>query len=98
MSLVAESIGTIAATLTTLAYLPQSLHTIRTRSTGDLSLKMLTLLTAGLALWIVYGIHLGSVPLIAANLVTLALIGPILYHKLASVGRDHGRKAGGKGP
>jgi MtN3 and saliva related transmembrane protein len=87
MSVLAESIGITAATLTTLAYLPQSIHTIRTRSTGDLSLKMLALLTAGLALWIVYGVYLSSFPLIAANLVTLALIAPILYHKLASLAR-----------
>jgi MtN3 and saliva related transmembrane protein len=68
------------------------LRTIRTRSTGDISLKMLSLLSAGLVLWIIYGAFLGSVPLIAANIVTLALVGPILYFKLASLPpRDKGK-------
>jgi MtN3 and saliva related transmembrane protein len=87
MSLLAESIGTAAATLTTLAYLPQALRTIRTRSTGDLSLKMLTLLASGLVLWALYGVYRSSLPIIIANIVTLALIAPILYHKLVSVAR-----------
>jgi MtN3 and saliva related transmembrane protein len=87
MSVVAETIGMAAAALTTLAYLPQSLRTIRTRSTGDISLKMLALLSAGLVLWVLYGAFLGSVPLVAANIVTLALVGPILYYKLASLRR-----------
>lgn len=90
MSVAVETLGMAAATLTTLAYLPQSIRTIRTRSTGDLSLKMLALLSTGLLLWIVYGAFLGSLPLIAANIVTLALIAPILYHKLASL-RGKGR-------
>ena len=58
MSLVIETLGMVAATLTTVAYLPQSLRTIRTRSTGDFSLKMLVLLTAGLIL----GEFVGDVP------------------------------------
>lgn len=90
MSVAVETLGMAAATLTTLAYLPQSIRTIRTRSTRDLSLKMLALLSTGLLLWIVYGAFLGSLPLIAANIVTLALIAPILYHKLASL-RGKGR-------
>lgn len=92
MSVVVETVGMVAAALTTLAYLPQSVRTIKTRSTGDLSLKMLALLSAGLVLWIVYGMFLRSLPLIAANIVTLALIAPILYHKLASL-RGKGGKA-----
>lgn len=85
MSLAIETVGSAAALLTTLAYLPQSVRTIRTRSTGDFSLKMLVFLAAGLALWILYGIAIGSVPLIAANIVTLAFVAPILVFKLKSL-------------
>lgn len=90
MSLAIESLGMVAAALTTLAYLPQSVHTIRTRSTGDLSLKMLVLLTGGLVLWIVYGFYIVSLPLIAANVVTVALVAPILYFKLRAM-KAHAR-------
>ena len=93
MSLAVESVGTVAAVLTTLAYLPQSLHTIRTRSTGDLSLKMLVLLMSGLLLWIVYGLYIVSIPLIAANVVTVALVAPILHFKLRSVRASAGQAA-----
>lgn len=82
MSVAIEAVGTIAAMLTTIAYVPQSLHTLRTRSTGDISLKMLVLLSLGLALWIVYGVYIVSIPVIGSNILTLALVLPILYFKL----------------
>jgi len=91
MSVAVETVGMVAAALTTLAYLPQSVRTIKTRSTGDLSLKMLALLATGLVFWVIYGAFLRSMPIIAANIVTLALIAPILYHKLASLrGKEPG--------
>ena len=75
-------IGLAAAFCTTVAYLPQAIQAWRTRSTRDLSLPMLVVLTMGLALWLVYGAIIRDVPLIAANSVTLALTGVILYFKL----------------
>ena len=75
-------LGLLAATCTTLAFVPQAMKSWRTRSTGDLSLKMYVTLVVGVALWLVYGIALGDLPLIAANAVTLVLAGSILYVKL----------------
>lgn len=77
-----EIIGTLAAALTTLAWVPQALKTIRTRSTGDISLWMQGAMTAGIAGWLVYGLMIGSWPLIGANTVTLALVATILVLKL----------------
>jgi MtN3 and saliva related transmembrane protein len=68
-----EWIGYGAATLTTLAFVPQVLHTWRSKSARDLSLPMMAAFTAGVILWLVYGVALGSAPVIAANAVTLAL-------------------------
>jgi MtN3 and saliva related transmembrane protein len=56
--------------------------TWRTRSTGDLSLHMYLLFVVGVALWLAYGVALDSLPLIAANSVTLALAASILFVKL----------------
>lgn len=67
-----ELIGSFAATLTTAAFFPQAIKTIRTRETGGLSLMMYLLLVAGVALWMIYGLLIGSWPLIIANAVTLA--------------------------
>ncbi|MEJ0027429.1 MAG: SemiSWEET transporter [Rhizomicrobium sp.] len=75
-------IGLAAAFCTTIAYLPQVIHTWRTRSTGDLSLPMFLVMTTGVALWLVYGLFIGDAPLIAANGTTVVLTGTILYFKL----------------
>ena len=79
---VAPAIGFAAGTLTTLAYLPQALHSFRTRSVRDLSLAMLVALNAGLLLWVVYGFWIRSLPLILANVLTCTLAFPLLVMKL----------------
>jgi MtN3 and saliva related transmembrane protein len=75
-------LGLLAAACTTLAFVPQAVKTWRTRSTDDLSLHMYLLFVVGVALWLVYGLALDSLPLIAANAVTLALAASILFVKL----------------
>jgi MtN3 and saliva related transmembrane protein len=75
-------VGLAAAFCTTIAFLPQAIRTWRTRSTKDLSLPMFLIFTAGIALWLVYGLCVRDIPLIAANGVTLVLSGTILYFKL----------------
>ena len=77
-----DLIGYIAASLTTLSFLPQALHTFRTRDVSGISLGMYSLFTAGVALWLVYGVLLWAWPLMVANAVTLALALAILVMKL----------------
>ena len=75
-------VGLAAAFCTTVAFLPQVLRAWRTRSTKDLSLSMFLVFTTGIFLWLMYGLILRDVPLIAANGTTLLLSGSILYFKL----------------
>ena len=75
-------LGFAAAFCTTVAYLPQVIRTWRTRSTADISLGMFSVMTVGVALWLVYGIAIVSWPIIAANAVTLFLAATILILKL----------------
>jgi len=75
-------LGFVAATLTTLAFLPQVVRTWRTRSTKDISLGMFLVLVVGIVLWLVYGFLMMDLPLMAANGVTLVLAGTILFFKL----------------
>lgn len=82
MSLLAETIGGVAATLTTLCWLPQAFRIIRTRDTRAISIWAQAALTAGTGLWFIYGLMVGSVPLMAANAVTCLLTGSILALKL----------------
>ncbi|GIX25622.1 MULTISPECIES: SemiSWEET transporter [Caldimonas] len=77
-----ELIGYLAACLTTLSFLPQALHTFRTRDVSGISLGMYALFTSGVALWLVYGVLLRAWPIIVANGVTLALALAILSMKL----------------
>jgi MtN3 and saliva related transmembrane protein len=75
-------VGYIAATMTTLSFVPQAIHTIRTRDTRGISLGMYVVFTVGVACWFVYGVAIGSWPMIVSNLVTLGLSATILAMKL----------------
>ena len=75
-------IGFMAGTLTTVAFVPQVLHTWKTKRCDDLSFGMLLSFGIGVALWLVYGILLHALPIIAANAVTLGLIAAIVAMKL----------------
>lgn len=77
-----DLIGYIAASLTTLSFLPQALHTFRTRDVSGISLGMYSMFATGVALWLVYGLLLGAWPIVVANAVTLALALAILVMKL----------------
>jgi len=70
--------GFIATTLTTLSILPQTVKTLITRSTKDISLPMYLLMNIGICLWIVYGIFLDQLPIIIGNAVALTFSLPIL--------------------
>jgi MtN3 and saliva related transmembrane protein len=73
--------GSLAAFLTTAAYVPQAYKTIKTRSTSSLSLPTYVMLFLGTCLWVVYGLHTGDVPVLASNVVTSLLAGIILCLK-----------------
>jgi MtN3 and saliva related transmembrane protein len=78
----ATIIGTVAGTLTTIAYLAQVLRTLKHRRTKDISLGMYLMLCSGIGLWLVYGIFIHSWPVIIANAVTLVLSGTVLVMKI----------------
>ncbi|MEI8144206.1 MAG: SemiSWEET transporter [Alphaproteobacteria bacterium] len=75
-------IGLTAAAITTLCWVPQALHIIRTRDTTALSLPAYAALATGIGLWLVYGLMIGDIPLILSNMVTFALIVVIIALKL----------------
>lgn len=77
-----------AAVLTTSAFFPQAVKTIRTRETSGLSLTMYLMLVAGVAMWLVYGLLLGSLPLIVGNAIVLVPQILILALMLGQRGRE----------
>lgn len=77
-------IGLTAACLTTAAFVPQVIQILRTRNVEGISLGMYAIFTVGVALWLVYAIIIGDLPMLLANLVTLILSGGVLTLTLRS--------------
>jgi MtN3 and saliva related transmembrane protein len=77
-----EWFGFAAAFLTSVSFIPQAVMTIRTKNTSGISRGMYSMFIVGVALWLVYGLALGSWPMILANTVTLVLSATILGLKL----------------
>jgi MtN3 and saliva related transmembrane protein len=75
-------VGLLAAFCTTVSYIPQLKKCWDTGSADDLSLKMFSILAAGIALWIVYGIMQGDALIVLANSVSFLFLMGILYFKL----------------
>jgi MtN3 and saliva related transmembrane protein len=78
----AELIGYIAATLTTVAFLPQAIKVIITKETEGISLWMYIIFATGVAFWFIYGMIEHIYPIIIANAVTLIFALVILIFKL----------------
>lgn len=78
----ASMIGFIAATLTTIAFVPQVIKVWRSRSARDVSLGMYALFSTGVAIWLLYGILISSWPVILANAITLVLAIAVIVMKL----------------
>ncbi len=79
---IASIIGLVAGALTTSAFLPQVIKTVKTRSTKDISLGMFAVTATGLLFWLIYGILAKSLPVILANAVSLPLACTIVFYKL----------------
>ena len=74
--------GFLAALLTTIAFVPQLYKTWKTKSADDVSLIMLILFIIGLFCWIVYGLNIGSFPILVANIITFIFNFSILILKI----------------
>jgi MtN3 and saliva related transmembrane protein len=76
-------LGYCAGTLTTLSFVPQVVKCWQRRSADDLSATMLLTFTVGVTLWTIYGIMMGSWPIIVANGTTLLLAFTLITMKVA---------------
>jgi MtN3 and saliva related transmembrane protein len=82
MMIIVDTLGYLAATLTTASFLPQAWLTFRTRDVSGISLAMYSAFTLGIALWLAYGVLIRAWPIVIANAVTFALAVGILLMKL----------------
>ena len=81
----AEWVGWLAAILTTAAFVPQAVLTLRSRDTRSLSAGMYSLFTAGVLYWLLYGVVRRDAALVLANAVTFGLAATILAIKLQNL-------------
>jgi MtN3 and saliva related transmembrane protein len=77
-----QLLGLVAGGCTTIAFLPQVLKTWKERSAKGLSLSMFSIFCTGVTLWLIYGIMVNDIPVIAANAITLMLASTLLFFKL----------------
>jgi len=75
-------IGLLAAIFTTIAVIPQTIRTIKTKKTEDISIFALILMALGIILWLIYGILIDSLPLIIANVFVILNGVIIIFFKL----------------
>ncbi len=78
---ITTTLGLVAGSLTTLAFVPQVVKIWRTRSADDISTIMFLLFSTGVLLWLLYGIALNALPVIVANGITLVLAVLVLVLK-----------------
>ena len=77
-----EIVGAVAATLTTIAFVPQAHKVLVHKDTHSLSLGMYLIFTIGVLLWGIYGYLRNDWLIIAANGINAVLCSAILIMKL----------------
>jgi MtN3 and saliva related transmembrane protein len=77
-----DAIGYAAAFLTTFSFIPQAWLTFKTKDVSGISVGMYSAFTAGIALWLIYGLLIQAWPVVIANIITFALASAILGMRL----------------
>ena len=68
------AVGAVAALLTTFGFVPQIFKMRQTRCVKDVSLVTLCQFLIGVTIWAVYGVHLGDVVIVSANVVSFVIL------------------------
>jgi MtN3 and saliva related transmembrane protein len=80
-----DILGTSAALLTSISFIPQVLKILKTRNTSGISLIMYAMFVTGVACWLVWGLMLDQTPVVLANGATLVLSSAVLVLKIRAV-------------
>lgn len=77
-----EVLGYAAAVCTTGSFVPQVIKILKARDVSGISSSMYTIFCVGVLLWVMYGFAIRSLPVIAANAITLLLSSTVLFLKI----------------
>lgn len=84
----ADIVGTLAAVVSTTTLLPQTIRVLKTRDTRAISLATFAIVCASATLWGIYGVLIGSWPVIVTNALTFPMGAIILALKIRQVRND----------
>jgi MtN3 and saliva related transmembrane protein len=76
-----EAIGHLGALLSSITFIPQVYKAWKTKSVGDLSLLMVSIVLLSTLVWLTYAITLNLWPVIIANSIVFILSLILLYFK-----------------
>ena len=77
-----ETLGFVAAILTTMSFLPQALRIRRLGTAGDVSLVMYLMMFFGQGLWLTYGFVIASPSMVLANVISMSFVAWVILMKL----------------
>jgi len=80
--MIADIIGYAAGLVIIISWIPQVIKSYKTKSVNDLSILMVVLILIGTALWIIYGLLVNDKPVLAVNVILVAIISYLLYLKI----------------
>ena len=86
-----EILGLIAASCTTISFVPQVIKTYKMKSGAGISMGMYFLFLGGVMLWLIYGLLIKNWPIILSNIITLSLGISIVIMTLVFAGREKRR-------
>jgi MtN3 and saliva related transmembrane protein len=72
-------VGLLAGTCVTLSVIPQILKVWKTKKVKEISLLTFSILTFGIAVWVVYGFLKDDLPIIITNSISLLLNLTMVY-------------------
>ena len=77
-----EVVGHTGAFLSSITFIPQVYKAWQSKSVGDLSFVMLSIVFSSTLVWLIYGINLNLLPVIIANTIIGVLSLTLIYFKL----------------
>jgi len=84
---VVEIVGYIAAMLSVICFIPQAIKILLTKDTNAISFWMYFLFLLSVIFWLIYGLMLGSLPIIFKNIFVIIFVGIILGLKIKDLMR-----------
>ena len=87
MDLFFQILGYVAATSTTIAFVPRMISIFKTKATKSITLGMYLIFVFGVVCWLAYGIYKVDWPIIVANAVSVVLSSIILIFKIINVAK-----------